>query len=48
MDEIESIIDGYGFVAVILLVVGFAAIGVFFQMYSFKIKNSSSISSINL
>ena len=42
------IIDGYGFVAGILLVVGFAVIGIFFQIFSFKIKNSSSSPSINL
>ena len=34
------IIDGYGFVAGILLVVGFATIGVLFQLYSFKFKKT--------
>ncbi|QEE15206.1 MFS transporter [Promethearchaeum syntrophicum] len=34
------IIDGYGFVAGILLVVGFATIGVLFQLYSFKLKKT--------
>ena len=36
------IIDDYGFVAGILLVVVFAAIGVLFQLYSFKLKKSET------